>query len=138
MLSSTRTLRFRRASRHFRPTRWHSAKAGAGPETGQHQRGPVRQGQVVLDRRGQVLHGQVRLAGGQRGHAQGVPGRAEAGDAEAADHGQVRVRAQQLVGPGRHVGFLEQVGRLDHAVHRDQPGAGPGQRAQVGAAQPGQ
>jgi len=44
MLSSTSTLRFRRASRHFLPTRWHSAcrdwarwsraAVAGGPETG--------------------------------------------------------------------------------------------------------
>src|SRR5437660_1358274 len=50
------------------------------PLPGRHQRGPVRQREVVLDGRGQVLDGQVELPRGERGDAESVPHRAEAGD----------------------------------------------------------
>ena len=83
--------------------RGRAARAPAASQPpGRQQGGPVRQREVLLDGRGQVLDGQVGLPGGERGDAQGVLRGPEAGDAEAADHRQVRVREKQLKGPGGH------------------------------------
>ena len=92
----------------------------------------------MLEGRAKVVDGLVEPPRSQRGDPEGLLSRAEAGDAEAADHRQARMREEQLIRLGGEIGVLDQVRRLDDAVHRHQPAAGPRQAGEIAAAQHGQ
>ncbi len=119
------------------------ARGGGGerlrqPSTGQRGRRSMPQDQVVVHGCLQMLHGPIGFTHGEGGHAECVLDRTEARHPHARDHGQLPVRAEQLIRPRRRPGFVEQVGGLDDAVHGRQPCAGPRQICEVAPAQRGQ